>query len=72
MSKSELAAALDFAAEEAKRSGAATFLLAWEEGGQMHVRTHPQSGALLRGVVLLLSEQAFPDDSDDDDDDDAD
>jgi hypothetical protein len=67
MSKSELAAALDFAAEEAKRGRAATFLLAWESDGQMHVRTHPPSAALLRGVVLLLSEQAFPDDTDDDD-----
>lgn len=67
MKESELTAALDFAAAEAKAAGATTFLLVWETAGALTYRTHPQSVALLRGVVDMLAEEMAPDDDDDDD-----
>lgn len=72
MNKTELAAALDFAVAEAKAGGARTFLLVWETGAKMELRTHPQSAALLRGVVDMLAEAVLtgpPEDDDEDEDD---
>jgi hypothetical protein len=70
MSKpSELMQAAEFVLAEMKAAKATTFLVLWESEGCVTVRTHPQSGALLRGLALLLSEQVFPDDPESDDDD---
>ena len=71
-SPSELAQAADFALGEMKAANASTYLLVWEAEGSVSVRTHPQSAALLRGLVLLLSEEVFPDPQPESDDDDAD
>ena len=58
---SELILAARFALGEIEAARPATFLMAWETDGEVHVRTHPQSAALFRGLVMLLSDQAFPD-----------
>jgi hypothetical protein len=65
---SELAQAADFALGEMKAARAATFLMVWESEGTITVRTHPPSAALLRGLLMLLHEEVFPDEPREDDD----
>lgn len=66
---SELSQAADFALGELKAARATTFLLVWESEGAISVRTHPQSAALLRGLLMLLSDEVFPEAAESDDDD---